>query len=49
LKEPKKKKKEYEPEVIDCPKCDTEIEIDTPERPIKVKCPECGAKIKVLE
>lgn len=51
---PKKKKKpkkeeEYEPEVIDCPKCDTEIEIDTPDRPIKVKCPECGAKIKVLE
>ncbi len=58
---PKKKKKpkkrveeeeeedDYEPEVIDCPKCDTEIEIDTPERPVKVRCPECGAKIKVLE
>jgi len=44
-----KKKKEYEPEIIECPRCETEIEIDTPERPIKVKCPECGAKIKVLE
>ncbi len=47
--EEEEEEEEYEPEVIDCPKCGTEIEIDTPDRPVKVKCPDCGAKIKVLE
>jgi molecular chaperone DnaK len=49
---PKKKKKkepEYEPEYADCPKCDAEIEIDSPERPLSIKCPDCGAKLKIKE
>jgi DNA-directed RNA polymerase subunit RPC12/RpoP len=47
--EEEEEEEEYEPEVIDCPKCGTEIEIDTPDRPVKVQCPDCGAKIKILE
>lgn len=51
---PKKEKKtkkepEYEPEIVECPKCGEEIVIDSPERPIRVTCANCSAKIKVLE
>jgi len=34
----------YQPVLIDCPKCGSEIKVESPERPIKIKCTECGAK-----
>lgn len=49
-KKPKKKpKKKYEPEIIECPKCGEEITIDDPERPLRIKCDNCGAKLKITE
>jgi hypothetical protein len=32
------------PAVLTCPKCKGKIEITSPERPIKIKCPTCGAE-----
>lgn len=48
-KKKKPKKKEYEPEIIECPKCGNDIEIDSPERPLRIKCDDCGAKLKITE
>lgn len=47
---PKKKgkKKEEEPEeeneIINCPACGGDIELTSKERPLKIKCPNCGKK-----
>jgi molecular chaperone DnaK len=48
-KKPTKKEPAYEPETVECPKCGEDILIESAERPIKVACGSCGAKIKVLE
>jgi molecular chaperone DnaK len=46
---PKKKGKAYEPEEIECPKCNKTLTIESPERPISIKCSKCGAKLKIEE
>ncbi len=30
--------------MVPCPKCKSKIEVDSDERPIKIECPNCGAK-----
>jgi DNA-directed RNA polymerase subunit RPC12/RpoP len=39
-----KEEAKEEASVIDCPKCGSEIEVESTERPLKIKCPKCGAK-----
>jgi hypothetical protein len=34
---------------VECPKCGEEIRIGSSQRPIKIACASCGAKIKILE
>jgi hypothetical protein len=43
-----KEKPPFRPEIVECPKCGKDIIIDSPERPIKIACRACGAKIKIL-
>ncbi|MFA5772123.1 MAG: hypothetical protein WC974_05285 [Thermoplasmata archaeon] len=40
----KKKKKPRVVKIIACPKCRGKIEITSEKRPIKIKCPKCGAE-----
>ncbi len=42
--EPEEEEEEEDYPTIDCPKCKTPIPIKSDDRPLKIKCPECGAK-----
>jgi len=48
-KRSKKKRSAYEPETFMCPKCGEVISIMSPERPLRLTCENCRAKIKVVD
>jgi DNA-directed RNA polymerase subunit M/transcription elongation factor TFIIS len=45
----KKMKLTSGPDEINCPKCGQAISINSPDRPIRLTCRKCRAKIKILD
>ena len=45
----KRQERIFDPDMIDCPKCGERIRIPSSERPIKLSCKKCRAKIKIID